>query len=122
MKSKNRGDAELIMLLVIVVIIIVSTIGSCTIQNGNERTVTCTVTDKGIKTKDNDSTYLIYTKDADDETMVLRIADTLTHGRFDSSDLYAEIEVGKTYEFEICGERIPVFSWYPNILSSKEVK
>lgn len=123
-KSGNCGEIEgrLLSILVFVIIILVCSISSCTIKNGNERTVTCTVTDKGIKTMNDDGIYLIYTKDSDGETMVLQIADTLIHGRFDSSDLYAEIEVGKTYEFDICGERVPFLSWYPNILSSNEIR
>ena len=43
-------------------------------------------------------------------------------GRFNSSDMYAEIEVGKTYKFEVGGSRNELWSWYPNIYKYEEVE
>ena len=55
-------------------------------------------------------TYLIYTKDATYE-----ITDSWLYGRFDSSDLYGRIEVGKTYKVKVGGTRVPFLSVYPCI-------
>lgn len=88
----------------------------------NKRTVVATVTDKGIKNYDNDSKYLIFTKNESGDIETYEITDSLVAGRFNSSDVYAGIEVGKTYEFEVGGKRNTLLSWYPNIYTYKEIK
>lgn len=104
------------------ILLIIIAFGSCCLKNSNKRVVTVEVTDKGIKTKGNDSKYLIYTKDAAGEIMVFEITDSLVYQRFDSSDVYAGIEIGKTYDFTIVGIRFPFFSMYPNIINYQEVE
>ena len=89
---------------------------------GPTRTITATVTDKGIKTDGQHSTYLIYTKDDADNVEVMMIKDNLLAGRFDASDDYAAIEVGKKYRFTVRGSRVRFLSWYPNIYEFKEVE
>ena len=42
-------------------------------------------------------------------------------GKFNSSDLQSELKVGHTYEIEVVGYMVRVFSWYRNVLSVKEV-
>lgn len=61
--------------------------------------------------------YLVFT---DEE--VLQNTDCLVYWKFDSSDIYGELEVGKTYDFGVYGWRIPFFSMYKNILTVREVK
>ena len=95
-------------------------VGDIIISNTDKRTITLTVTEKTVKTDGREGRYLVYCKGADDQINVLEISDTLWHGRFNSSDEYAAIEVGKTYRFTVVGKRIPIFSMYPNILSHKE--
>lgn len=85
----------------------------------NERTVTVSVTDKNVKRSDDDDKYLIYTLDEDGETQVFEITDSLLKWRWNSSDLYAKIEVGNTYKFTICGYRWRFMSIYPNIYKIK---
>ncbi|WP_097005269.1 hypothetical protein [Lacrimispora amygdalina] len=84
-------------------------------KNLSPRTETATITDKGIKNSKSESRYLIYAKNPNNETRVYEISDSLFKGRFNSSDIYAEIEVGKTYELTVRGKRVPFLSWYPNI-------
>ena len=79
----------------------------------NIRYETIEVTDKMVK----DDKYLVYSTDTTYE-----ITDSWLYGRFNSSDLYGKIEVGKTYRIKIGGSRKPFFSWYPNIYEAKEVK
>lgn len=89
---------------------------------GSPRVITVTVTDKGIKAENNSSTYLIYTKDDADNVEVMMVSDNLWARRFDASDDYAAIEVGKKYRFTVRGPRVRFLSWYPNIYEFKEVE
>src|SRR5690242_10075888 len=79
--------------------------------------VTVTVTDKVVKNSKNDSTYLIFT-----DKGVFEDSDTLINGKWNSSDFYNELKVGKTYTLHVRGIRNHVLSWYPNILTVKPVK
>lgn len=88
----------------------------------NRREITATVTDKEVKNKKEDSKYLVYTKDESGEIQVFEITDALFAWQFDSSDIYAGIEIGKTYVFDVGGSRNKFFSWYPNIYGYEEVK
>lgn len=88
----------------------------------NRREVTMTVTDKNVKNNSDSGKYLVYCKDDKGNIAVLEITDALLAGRFDSSDTYAGIEVGKTYKFDIGGSRNRLLSWYPNIYEYSEVK
>ena len=81
------------------------------------KTYTVTVTEKEVKNYNESSTYLIFTKLENDETKVFCIEDSIIKWRFNSSDFYGEIEVGKTYDIEVIGWRIPFLSSYENIIS-----
>ena len=106
--------------IAIILIIILCSIGSCSIKESNERTVNVTVTDKGIKNYDNKSKYLIYCKNENEDIQVYEITDSLFQGKFNSSDIYASIEIGKEYTFIIRGTRIGLTSTYPNIVEVTE--
>lgn len=88
---------------------------------GTETYIVATVTDKNVKRTDNDDVYLIYTKTTEGTTAVFEVTDSLLAGRFNSSDVYAEIEIGKTYQFGVRGQRNQLMSWYPNIYDYTEV-
>ena len=82
-----------------------------------ESNITFTVKDKE-RVVDRDgqgSRYLIW---SDDETF--ENVDSLIKGKFNSSDLYGELEVGKTYNCKVYGWRNGFFSWYRNIIECKE--
>ncbi len=88
----------------------------------NRREVTATVTDKEVKNKSNNSKYLIFTKNENEDIAVFEITDALFAGQFDSSDIYGGIEIGKTYKFDVGGSRNKLLSWYPNIYGYEEVE
>lgn len=88
----------------------------------NIREVIVTVTDKDIRNNSDDGKYLVYTVTEDGEIEVFEITDSLFKFRFNSSDVYAGIEVGKTYKFTVGGSRIRLLSWYPNIYSYKVIE
>ena len=113
--------------LAFTVIIIISIAASLSILIGreidlsaNRYTITAVVTDKAVKNYDDNGLYLIYTKDSDGTILVMEIKDNIFVGQFNSSDIYAKIETGKTYTFDVGGSRVPFFSWYPNIYSAIE--
>ena len=89
--------------------------------NSNEQTYVATVTDKEVKNYNNSSKYLIFTKTNDGETRVFSVEDSLLRGRWNSSDVFGEIEVGKTYKFTTVGYRIEFLSEYENIIDAQEI-
>lgn len=80
------------------------------------------VTDKTVKNEKDNSKYLIYTKDTEGNVTVFSIEDRFWCGRFNSSDDYARIEIGKTYNFTTVGIRSYFWSSYPDIIELEEVK
>ena len=81
------------------------------------------IKDKQISTQSNDddgkvqSTYMIYT-----DAGVLRNDDALWFAKFNSSDIYGNLDIGKRYRLKIYGWRIPFLSMYPNIVRIREVQ
>lgn len=76
-----------------------------------EVTITVTSTDRA---KDK---WMVLGVDGEGEPVALENTDNLFRLKFNSSDLQAGIQVGKTYTFRIAGIRNSLFSLYPNILS-----
>ncbi|MNC80987.1 hypothetical protein D3C75_1339710 [compost metagenome] len=54
--------------------------------------------------------------------MTFENTDSLWETKFNSSDIYAELEVGKTYKFEVYGFRIAFWSKYENIVEVQEIE
>lgn len=115
--GNKSSNGDMIYVVFIIIVILVS-FGSCGIQNSNERTELGTVTEKYVK----DDKYMIYCENEDGEMSVYEMTDTLVHGRFDTSDDFANIKIGNTYEFTVVGSRIQLTSMYPNIINYKEIK
>ena len=110
--------------VVVFVVIIVACIGgfkSCTNNIGEERTLTATVTDKYVKKINSEDKYMVATKDTDGTVNVFEITDSFAFGRYNSADVYAGIEIGKTYSFTVVGKRSEFYSIYPNIKEYHEV-
>lgn len=127
MRRKNNFTEIGYVIFLVIVIVVVGSIGlaSCaeSCRKGTERREEIgTVTDKGIKRSGDEDKYLVYTKDENGESQVFEITDSILAGRFNSSDVYAEIEAGKTYKFTVGGSRNQFMSWYPNIYSFEEVE
>lgn len=88
----------------------------------HEQKMTATVIDHGSVRYLNSSKYLVYCETESGQSAVYEISDSLLRFRFNSSDVYASIKPGKTYEFTTRGYRIPALSWYPNIYEYEEVQ
>lgn len=78
---------------------------------------TITIKDKERITSGQDSYYLVYTEDE-----VFKNIDSLFFTKFDSSDVYRKLDVGKTYNVKVNWFRIPLFSMYRNILEVNVVE
>ena len=63
------------------------------------------------------SKYLVFT-----ETEVFECTDSFVFWKFDSSDVYGKIHVGKTYQFQTAGWRVPFLSMYRNVLDAKPLQ
>lgn len=71
-----------------------------------------TVKDKWIKRTENKDLYMIGT-----ENEVFKIEDNAFIFKFNSSDIYNQIEIGKQYKIKTTGVRNNLMSWYRNINS-----
>lgn len=119
--DSNRKTGCIVGIVIVVIILIMAiSIPSCS-SYYSTKTYTATVTDKQVKNYSDDSKYLVYTKLENGETRVFSIEDSFIKGRFNSSDVWPDIQVGKTYEFECIGWRNQFMSWYENILEFSEV-
>ncbi len=86
------------------------------------KTYTVRVTDKDVKNSGNSSKYLVFTKLTNGKTKTFCIQDDLFKLRWDSSDVYADVEIGATYDIEVIGWRIPFLSAYENIMKFSKTK
>jgi hypothetical protein len=68
------------------------------------------------------SEYLIYTINEDGIPRVFKNTDTTLRSKFNSSDLYALIDIGETYRFNVVGYRDHVFFDYENIIKFESVE
>lgn len=116
-----RSGKTLIEILVIlsIALILLLLIGSCSmsaIAALDHDAYTATV-DRVETKRDGDSDrYLVFTTLDSGEVRVFSVEDSIIHWRWDSSDMYGEIKVGSTYEFDTYGWRVPFFSMYENVL------
>lgn len=88
----------------------------------NDHTKIITVTDKERVNSSDSSKYLIMGEDENGDTLVLENTDTPIRLKFNSSDIYAALKEGETYEVTVVGFRVPFMSWYENIISYSEVE
>ena len=91
-------------------------VGGCAAALHKEHGQVFTVTGKENVKSWNSGKYLVYT----DKT-TYEVTDTWVGWRWDSSDVYGGIVVGKTYTATLQGYRVPFLSWYQNILNPTEV-
>ena len=102
--------------IILVVLLVIVSIGVDVAMSFNDHTYTVTVTDKERVNSNDSSKYLIFGKTPDGETVVFENTDTLIRGKFNSSDIYGQIELEQTYTFTVIGFRFPLFSIYENII------
>ena len=124
MYRRRYFDTDRFIIGIFIAFAIVSVVGGIIYSiasNYNEQTYVATVTDKDVRNYNNSSKYLVFTKTEDGETRVFSVEDSLLRFRWNSSDVYGEIEVGKMYRFTVVGFRIEIFSMYENIIDFEEI-
>ena len=124
MYRRSYFDTDRLIIGIFIAFAIVSVVGGIIISiatNYNEQTYVATVTDKDVKNYDKSSKYFVFTKTEEGETRVFSVEDSLLRFRWNSSDVYGEIEVGKTYRFTVVGFRIEILSMYENIIDFEEI-
>lgn len=106
--------------VLVVVVIAFALIGGIAISPwvayATKGTVSFTVNDKAVVVSGDgnstDSKYLVYTTAG-----VFEDEDSLWYWKFNSSDVYNQLEKGQTYTATVYGFRVPFMSWYRNIIS-----
>ena len=104
----------------LIIIIIVAMLGAAAIiPFATEDTTTFTVRDKErviTGTGENmSSKYLVFT-----ESETFKNSDCMVRGKWNSSDVYSQLQPGTTYTATVYGWRIPFMSSYRNILTVSE--
>lgn len=96
-------------------------IGGCSLWFSSHKTRTLTITrldDQARSSRHgNGHVYMVFTKQG-----VFEDTDSLLFLKFNSSDVWGQLEVGRTYRCDTVGWRVPQFSWYPNIVGCKTVR
>lgn len=82
----------------------------------NQEMIKCTIEDKWVKRNGETDKYLVK---CDNE--VYQITDLFFKGKFNSSDIYANLKVGNTYEITTTGYRFELLSMYKNINEYEKV-
>ena len=111
--------AKMINLVITLAVLIIAYVAVLTvIQNTNEQVIFgVTVVDKArVSYWPGSHKYLIYTIDGSDTVRVFENTDAFFYAKHDSSDFYARIRIGETYDFRTVGRRLPHFSRYKNII------
>jgi len=81
----------------------------------NEQVTICEVEDKWVKRADDKEKYLVKCGNE-----VYQITDLFLKGKFNSSDLYADLKLNQKYEITTTGYRLSFFSEYKNINKIKK--
>lgn len=125
MNKEKTGFSWVKLLYILICILVLG--GFATVLMGsvlkavNLREVEVFVTEKGTKRSGSTEKYLIYCVDDSGESRVFEITDSLFAGRFNSSDLYAEVKEGHRYKMLIAGYRVSFFSWYSNLYNVEDL-
>lgn len=109
MKAKTKAKLAGIVVLLAVVAFLANP--NCDIDYYN-----VTVTDKQVKMINGKDVYLIFTVDDKGKPHVFRDEDTKMYMKFNSSDIYAQLQNGKRYRIKTVGWRLTFKSTYENIL------
>ncbi len=84
----------------------------------NSQTKEIIVSDKYIKRVNEKDVYLV----VDGDKNTYKITDLFLKLKFNSTDIYNQLEKGNRYRIHTTGFRIKILSEYPNINKAEEVK
>ena len=109
--SENSGCGSVIFLFLICVVIIVISL-TATFNTSTYNSLT--VTDKSYA--GSEDSFIIWMEDAAGNQYEFTNKDQWLRGKFNSSTVQGKIKVGNVYNIKTCGWRVPLFSWYENII------
>lgn len=124
MKRRIKGSTGMIIVVVIFIILIV---GITAITDFNDHTYVITVTDKdriieNDKDDGNKSKYIVFGDTEEGKSLVFENTDNILRLKVNSSNIQGSLKEGHTYEITVIGYRVPLFSWYENIIKIKEIE
>lgn len=108
-------DRILTVIFVLVVLVFLSSPLLYAYGTQQSRKITVRKTERVVIPEGKSSRYLIFAEDG-----VYQNTDNLLRMKFDSADIYSQLQEGKTYMCDIYGWRVPLLSIYPNIVKCKE--
>src|SRR5690348_13587760 len=122
MRTKERGDFETVWSVIVIAFVALLIIGSIVVSivkvnNNHQVTFTVNKSERVCSSSGKSCRYLIFTNNG-----VYENTDSLWKGKWNSSDLYNQIQTGKTYKCDAIGFRLPLFSWYENVIKCEESK
>lgn len=88
----------------------------------DRETYTVTITGKAVKRYDKEDKYLVFAKTEDGKFMEFENTDSWLELKFNSSSIQGRLEVGRKYRVRVYGWRIPLLSWYPNIVKAQKAE
>lgn len=122
MRTRTFYKSKVVIVVIVVIILVV--LGNM-YTSFNDHTYIATVTDKQRIVKnsngDVDSYYLIFCKDDEGNYYEFKNEDLFIRGKFKSSTVYNQLEIGETYKFTVVGLRVGWLSWYENIIKFEKV-
>ena len=101
----------IILFMIILMIIVIGYYLGYALTIGEE---TITIKEKWVKYHGDDAKYLVSSTNG----QVFQITDTIIKWRWDSSNLYADLDEGEICKIKTQGWRFPFFSDYKNILEA----
>lgn len=116
----TRRPFKLQVTITIIVMLCIAGITFSIIGSYNNHDYVVFVTSKERVTRIDDSKYLIFTKDVYRNVHIFKNTDNILRFKFNSADIYAEMEEGKVYRITVVGFRISFFNMYENIINVTE--
>ena len=115
-KIGKRGSLWIGAFVLLAIMVIISAIYMVkyAFTEGSE---TITVKDKWVKPKGDDAKYLV----SSTNNQVFQITDSWVYWRWDSSNVYDSVTIGKTYIVTTQGFRFPFLSDYKNIITLEDI-
>ena len=106
-------------IITLIIILVGVSVFTDYVKTHNDITYTITVTDK--ERNSDHSKYLIWGDDENGNPLVFENTDTFWRGKFNSSNIQGALKEGGTYKITVVGFRIPIISWYQNIIKYEKI-
>ena len=108
--------------VIIVIVFVLILIGASIYFEFNDKEYVVTIVKTERVNNKEDSKYLIFCETESGESIVFENTDSFLRGKFNSSDIYGSLQIGKKYKVTAVGIRIPFLSAYKNIISFEELE